>query len=42
MILGIVMYYDSSKAINELNISYRPIRDSLQDAIDWFVNNGYI
>ncbi|KFF41353.1 MAG: hopanoid-associated sugar epimerase [Candidatus Atelocyanobacterium thalassa isolate SIO64986] len=36
------MYYDSSKAINELNISYRPIRDSLQDAIDWFVNNGYI
>ena len=36
------MYYDSSKAINEFNISYKPIRDSLRDAIDWFVNNGYV
>ena len=36
------MYYDSSKAVNELKISYKPINDSLKDAIDWFVNNGYV
>ncbi|MDJ0509082.1 MAG: NAD-dependent epimerase/dehydratase family protein [Crocosphaera sp.] len=36
------MYYDPSKAIKELGLPSSPIKIALQDAIDWFLNNGYV
>jgi dihydroflavonol-4-reductase len=36
------MYYDASKAISELGLPSSPIKNALQDAINWFTNNGYI
>ncbi|GBF82831.1 hopanoid-associated sugar epimerase [Aphanothece sacrum] len=36
------MYYDASKAINELGLSPSPIKKALQDAINWFIDYGYI
>ncbi len=36
------MYYDPSKAINELGLPSSPIKNALQDAISWFNNNGYV
>ena len=36
------MYYDPSKAINELGLPSSPIKNALQDAINWFTNNGYV
>jgi dihydroflavonol-4-reductase len=36
------MYYDSSKAVQELGLPQSPIRQALADAIDWFQTNGDI
>ncbi len=36
------MYYDPSKAINELGLRSSPIENALKDAINWFTNNGYL
>jgi dihydroflavonol-4-reductase len=36
------MYYDTSKAINELGLTSSPIKNALEDAIDWFTNHGYV
>lgn len=36
------MYYDPSKAIQELDLPQTPIQKSLQKAVDWFTNHGYI
>ncbi|MBC1193284.1 NAD-dependent epimerase/dehydratase family protein [Microcystis aeruginosa CS-558/01A06] len=36
------MYYDSSKARQELGLPQSPIRQALADAIDWFQTNGDI
>ncbi len=36
------MYYDPSKAINQLGLPSSPIETALKDAIDWFNNNGYV
>ncbi|MCG8670755.1 MAG: NAD-dependent epimerase/dehydratase family protein [Pseudomonadales bacterium] len=33
---------DASKARKELGLPTRPIEESLKDAVDWFVENGYI
>ncbi|MEA5533913.1 hopanoid-associated sugar epimerase [Crocosphaera sp. XPORK-15E] len=36
------MYYDASKAINELGLSPSPIKNALQDAVNWFINHEYV
>lgn len=36
------MYYDASKAVQELGLPQSPILTALKDAVDWFVNHGYI
>lgn len=35
-------YFDSSKAVNELGMPQTPIRTTIEKAIDWFRENGYI
>ncbi|MEE8425026.1 MAG: hypothetical protein V3S11_04320, partial [Elusimicrobiota bacterium] len=35
------MYYDSSKAVEELGLPQTPARTALRDAADWFRSNGY-
>lgn len=36
------MYYDPSKAINELGMPQTPPEVALKKAVDWYVENGYI
>lgn len=36
------MYYDASKAVQELGLPQTPIKAALQDAVDWFVTHGYV
>ncbi|TAE61878.1 MAG: NAD-dependent epimerase/dehydratase family protein [Nostocales cyanobacterium] len=36
------MYYDASKAIRELSLPQSSVKVALQDAVDWFVSNGYV
>jgi dihydroflavonol-4-reductase len=36
------MYYDASKAVRELGLPQTPISHALQDAINWFIANGYL
>lgn len=36
------MYYDASKAVQELGLPQSPLRVALQDAVDWFVTHGYV
>jgi dihydroflavonol-4-reductase len=36
------MYYDPTKAIRDLGLPQTPIDQALQDAVDWFVSNGYV
>ncbi len=36
------MYYDASKAVRELGLPQTPIETALRDAVDWFVEHGYI
>ena len=36
------MYYDASKAVQELGLPQSPLRVALQDAVDWFVAHGYV
>ncbi len=36
------MYYDPSKAIQVLGLPQTPIAQALEDAVDWFVSNGYV
>ena len=33
------MYYDSSKAVQELGLPQSPIRQALADAVNWFQTN---
>ena len=33
--------YDNTLAIKELKFNNRPVKESIEDAIDWFINNGY-
>ncbi len=35
------MYYDASKAVQELGLSQTPITIALKDAVDWFNQRGY-
>ena len=36
------MFFSSDKAIRELGYQFRPAREALQDAIAWFMENGYV
>jgi dihydroflavonol-4-reductase len=36
------MYYDSSKAVQELGLPQTPVQDALKDAVDWFTTHGYV
>lgn len=36
-----LMFFSSDKAIRELGYSFRPARTALNDAINWFKDNGY-
>jgi dihydroflavonol-4-reductase len=36
------LYFDNTKAVNELGLSFRPVEDSLQDSIRWFRENRYV
>ncbi len=36
------MYYDASKAVRELGLPQSPIETALQDAVDWFIQQGYV
>lgn len=33
--------YDNTLAKKELKLNNRPAKESIEDAIDWFINNGY-
>lgn len=35
-------YYDSSKAINELGYKVRPLSEMVDDAYNWYVENGFL
>jgi dihydroflavonol-4-reductase len=35
------MYFDSSKAIRELDLPQTPVRQALQEAVDWFIEHAY-
>lgn len=35
------MFFDSSKAVRELEMPQSPIEDALTRAVDWFRVNGY-
>jgi dihydroflavonol-4-reductase len=36
------LYFDNTKAVHELGLTFRPVEDSLQDSISWFRENGYV
>jgi dihydroflavonol-4-reductase len=36
-----LMYFSSEKAHRELGYENRPVKEAIQDAIDWFIENGY-
>jgi hypothetical protein len=36
------MVFDSSKAMRELGVAFRPLRDTFADAIKWFEDNGLV
>ncbi len=36
------MWFDSAKAVRELDLPQSPIRDALKRAVDWFREHGYV
>lgn len=40
--LSIHTYYDSSKAIRELEYKIAPLSEMINDAFDWYKENGYV
>lgn len=36
------MFFDSSKAIGELGLPQSPVRQALEEAVNWFRTNGYV
>jgi dihydroflavonol-4-reductase len=32
----------SGKAMKELNVNFRPLKETLKDEVEWFKNNGYL
>jgi dihydroflavonol-4-reductase len=35
------MYYDAAKAHQDLGLPQTPIETALQQAVTWFIENGY-
>lgn len=35
------MFYDASRAQSELGLPQTPLRRAIEDAVDWFISNGY-
>lgn len=35
------MYYDASKAVQELGLPQTPVQEALREAVEWFRGNGY-
>ena len=42
LMAGYYWYYDDSKARRELGHRSRPLKETLKDAINWFVEKGYV
>ncbi len=38
---GKFMFFDSSKAVNELGLPQTPVETALEKAVDWFRGAGY-
>jgi len=36
------MLFDNAKAVKELGVRFRPLRESLTDEIQWFDEAGYL
>ena len=36
-----VMFYDATKACQDLGLPQTPIKTALQQAVTWFMENGY-
>jgi dihydroflavonol-4-reductase len=36
------MFYDASKALQDLGLPQTPIATALKDAVDWFIKYGYV
>ena len=36
------LFFDNSKAATELGLKFRPVADSIKDAIEWFTENGMV
>lgn len=36
------MYFDNSKAVKELGLTLTPVRQALEDAVEWFREHGYV
>jgi dihydroflavonol-4-reductase len=36
------MFFDSSKAVRELDLPQTPVREALRKAVEWFEANGYV
>ncbi len=36
------MYYNASKAVQELSLPQSPLMVALKDAVDWFTTRGYV
>ena len=36
------MYFDSSKAVQELGLAQNPVENALKQSVDWFKNNNYV
>ncbi len=35
------MYFSSDKAVKELGYQFRPVKEAINDAVEWFIKNGY-
>ncbi len=35
-------HYDNQKAVTELGLTFRDLKDSIRDTVRWFRDNGYI
>jgi dihydroflavonol-4-reductase len=35
-------YFDVSKAVNELGLPQTPIKTTIEKAVNWFRENGYV
>src|SRR5579871_2718621 len=36
------MYYDASKAVQELGLPQTPVEEAIRKAVEWFKANGYV